>query len=211
MKNNEKKQIHPNPSDKELTSIMRINEVLKITAVLLLGISIGSTGLGTATAEETPAPIATDEILQGDLLNVCIDKKTGAMRAVATCKKTERKYSLGGPGPRGPKGDLGPEGKQGVQGVQGVKGDIGPLGPQGTQGPQGQQGFQGSTGPTGSVSGLRSSTITVWEPSAFLGSCGSFGYYALSSSTSLSQFGSSISLSKSCIHFTSRSVSIYAP
>ena len=190
---------------------MRKNDTIKFTLVLLLGISIGSIGLGTATAEETPTPTPAAVIPQGDLLNVCIDKKSGAMRAASTCKKTERSYSLGGPGPRGPKGDVGPEGKQGAQGVQGVKGDIGPLGPQGTQGPQGQQGFQGSTGPTGSVSGLRSSTITVWEPSSLLGSCGSFGYYALSPSTSLSQYGSSISLSKSCIHFTSRSVSVYAP
>lgn len=146
---------------------MRKNDAFKFTLALLLGISIGSIGLGTATAEETPAPTPAVEIPQGDLLNVCIDKKSGAMRAAITCKKTERSYSLGGPGPRGPKGDIGPEGKQGLQGVQGIKGDVGPLGPQGNQGPQGPQGNQGPTGATGSVSGLRTESIDFLSGSSF--------------------------------------------
>jgi len=190
---------------------MRKNDAFKFTLVLLLGISIGSIGLGTATAEETPTPTPAAVIPQGDLLNVCIDKKSGAMRAASTCKKTERSYSLGGPGPRGPKGDIGPEGKQGVQGVQGIKGDIGPLGPQGAQGPQGPQGFQGPTGATGSVSGLRTKSITVWEKS-FGSSCSSiFGFSALNGNTSLSSFGSTISLNKSCSTLTSSTESVYAP
>jgi len=191
---------------------MTKNESTKFSIALFAGILIGSLGLGNATAEETPTPtpIATP-VEQGDVISVCIDKKTGVMRAVSTCKKTERSYVLGGPGPKGPKGDVGPQGLVGPAGPQGSKGDVGPQGIVGPQGPQGLQGMTGATGPTGSVSGLRSSTITVWEPSSFLGSCGSFGYYALSPSTNLSQFGSTISLSKSCISFNSRSVSVYAP
>jgi hypothetical protein len=190
---------------------MRKNDALKFTLVLLLGISIGSIGLGTATAEETPVPTPAAVIPQGDLLKVCIDKKSGLIRASLTCKKTERAYSLGGPGPRGPKGDIGPEGKQGIQGVQGVKGDVGPLGLQGKQGIQGLQGFQGPTGATGSVSGLRTRSITVWEQS-FGSFCSSFsGFSVLNGNTSLSTFGSSISLNKSCSTLNSSTVSVYAP
>jgi hypothetical protein len=184
---------------------MTKNESTKFSIALFAGILIGSLGLGNATAEETPSPTPA---VQGDVISVCIDKKTGVMRAVPTCKKTERTYVLGGPGPKGPKGDVGPQGLVGPAGPQGSKGDVGPQGIAGPQGPQGLQGMTGATGPTGTVSGLRPSTITVWEPSSFLGSCGSFGYYALSPSTNLSQFGSTISLSKS---FNSRSVSVYAP
>jgi hypothetical protein len=200
-----------NPNNKELTWIMRKNDAFKFILVLLLGISIGSIGLGTATAEDTPVPTPAAAVPQGELLNVCIDKKSGAMRASSSCKKTERAYSLGGPGPRGPKGEIGPEGKQGVQGVQGVKGDVGPLGPQGSQGPQGPQGFQGPTGATGSVSGLRTRSITVWEQS-FGSFCSSFsGFSALNGNTSLSTFGSTISLNKSCSTLNSSTVSVYAP
>ena len=184
---------------------MRKNDIIKFTLVLLLGISIGSIGLGSATAEETPSPTSAALIPQGDLLNVCIDKKSGAMRAVSSCKINERAYSLGGPGPRGPKGDVGPEGKQGPQGIQGVKGDVGPIGPQGNQGPQ------GPTGATGSVSGLRTRSITVWEQS-FGSFCGSLlGFSALNGNTSLSTFGSTISLNKSCSTLNSSTVSVYAP
>jgi hypothetical protein len=182
-----------------------------IALSLLVGFGMGSTAIGTATAEEV---IATTEAPRGDVLRVCIDKKVGTLRAASKCKSTVRAYVLGGPGPQGPQGEKGDTGATGPQGIQGVKGDTGPQGLKGVQGERGIQGIQGFTGPTGAtgnVSGLRSSTITVWEPSSFLGSCGSFGYYALSPSTSLSQFGSSISLSKSCISFNSRSVSVYAP
>jgi hypothetical protein len=191
---------------------MTKNESTKVSIALFAGILIGSLGFGNATAEETPAPTPTAApVPQGNVISVCIDKKTGVIRAVSTCKKTERSYVLGGPGPIGPKGDVGPQGLVGPLGTQGVKGDVGPQGLVGPQGVQGTQGMTGGIGPTGSVSGLRSTTISVWEPSSIFGYCDSFGYSALSPSTSLSQFGSTISLTKSCINFSRRSVSVYAP
>jgi hypothetical protein len=145
------------------------------------------------------------------MLNVCIDKKTGAMRASKKCNKTERSYELGGPGPRGPKGDVGPQGPKGDVGPQGVKGDVGPQGLVGPQGNVGPQGLTGATGPTGSVSGLRTRSLTVWEQ-YFGGSCSSFlGFTALNGSTSLSTFGSTISLNKSCSTLYPSTVTVYAP
>jgi hypothetical protein len=134
---------------------MTKNESTKVSIALFAGILIGSLGLGIATAEETPIPIAP----QGDLLKVCIDKKSGAIRASTTCKKTEKPYALGGPGPQGiqgVKGDVGP------QGIQGVKGDVGPqglTGPVGSQGPAGPTGSAGPAGPAGSLAGLRTVTL----------------------------------------------------
>ena len=139
-----------------------------ITALaLVIGFGIGSSSVGLANAEETPT-VATAP--QGDLLKVCIDKKTGAMRAASKCKPTERLYVLGGPGPKGAQGDKGDLGAPGPQGIQGLKGDQGIQGIQGLvgeRGVQGQQGFTGATGATGSVSGLRTESIDFLSGSSF--------------------------------------------
>ena len=168
---------------------MTKNEITKVCTALFAGIIIGSLGLGMATAEETPTPTSTAApVPQGAVISVCIDKKTGVMRAAATCKKTERSYVLGGPGPVGPKGDVGPQGL------------VGP------------QGMTGATGSTGSVSGLRSKSITVWEQSFGGGSCsGYLGFTALNGNTSLSSYGSTISLNKSCSTLYPSSVTVYVP
>ena len=140
---------------------------------LLIGFFIGTSTLGTASAEETTSAPAT---LQGDLLKVCIDKKSGAIRAASKCKNTEKAYSLGGPGPQGPKGDVGSKGDQGIQGIQGVKGDTGAQGIQGIQGEkglQGERGLTGLTGATGSVSGLNKQSINFLNGGSFLGCPGS--------------------------------------
>ena len=126
---------------------------------LLVGIGIGTSVNWPAQAEET-ATVAADP--QGDLLKVCIDKKTGAMRAASKCKSTERLYVLGGPGPKGVQGEKGDVGATGPQGVQGLKGDQGIQGIQGLvgeRGLQGPQGFTGATGATGNISGLRTQNI----------------------------------------------------
>ena len=139
---------------------------------LLIGIGIGTSVNGPAQAEET-ATVSTAP--QGDFLKVCIDKKTGAMRAASKCKPTERLYVLGGPGPRGPQGEQGEVGVTGSQGIQGVKGDTGTQGIQGVvgeRGVQGAQGFTGVTGATGSVSGLRTTTIEYLAGSVY----GCLGY-----------------------------------
>ena len=192
---------------------MTKNEITKVCTALFAGILIGSLGLGMATAEETPTPTSTAApVPQGAVISVCIDKKTGVMRAASTCKKTERSYVLGGPGPVGPKGDVGPQGLVGPQGTQGVKGDVGPQGLVGPQGVVGPQGMTGATGSTGSVSGLRSKSITVWEQSFGGGSCsGYLGFTALNGNTSLSSYGSTISLNKSCSTLYPSSVTVYVP
>lgn len=178
---------------------------------LIVGFGIGSTTTGPAIAEETT--VATS-IPQGDVLKVCIDKKTGVIRAASKCKPTEKAYVLGGPGPQGIQGIQGEKGDTGAQGIQGVKGDTGPQGIQGIQGErglQGERGFIGATGATGSVSGLRTQSIQVWQKDIF-GSCsGLFGISMLSANTSLSQYSNTISLNKSCVSMSSSNVTVYAP
>ena len=193
---------------------MTKNESTKISIALFAGILIGSLGFGIASAEETPTPtptsVTSEEIPQGEMLSVCIDKKSGAMRAAKSCKKTERSYVLGGPGPRGPKGDVGPQGPKGDVGPQGARGEVGPQGQVGPQGNQGPQGLTGAPGPTGSVSGLRTKSITVWEQ-GYSSFCGSYGFYALNGNTSISTFGSTITLNKSCSSLIPSTVTVYAP
>ena len=124
---------------------------------------IGASGIAPSQAEEvTPAPV-----VQGEIIKVCINLKSGAIRAASKCdSKTERKTVLGGAGAQGPIGPQGEKGDTGSQGIQGVKGDTGSQGNQGIQGIQGErglqglQGFTGQTGATGSVSGLRRTNIT---------------------------------------------------
>ena len=134
---------------------------------LLIGFVIGASSLGSASAEETATATAAP---QGDLLKVCIDKKSGTIRASGNCKSTERAYVLGGPGPRGPQGL---QGQTGLTGPQGPKGDTGSQGEQGIQGVkgdqglQGLQGFTGATGATGSVSGLRVTSIDFLSASSY--------------------------------------------
>ena len=184
---------------------MKIEVDIRVIAAFVIGIFIGALAI---------QPVSAEPASQGEVLKVCIAKKTGVIRVANKCITGERATVLGGVGPQGEQGiqgEVGATGPQGPAGPQGPKGDQGLQGLQGIQGVQGERGFTGATGPAGVVSGLRYITITVWEPSSFLDTCGSFGYYALSPSTSLSTFGSKISLNKSCIGFNSKTVSVYAP
>jgi hypothetical protein len=134
---------------------------------LFIGIGIGTSVNGPAQAEETATAAAAS---QGDLLKVCIDNKSGAIRAASKCKSSERAYVLGGPGPRGPQGlqgQTGLTGPQGPKGETGSQGEQGIQGIKGDQGVQGIQGFTGATGATGSVSGLRTQSIDVLSGSAY--------------------------------------------
>ena len=141
---------------------MTKNESTKIAIALFSGILIGSFGLGTATADETPSPTpAAVAVPQGEVISVCIDKKTGIVRAASACKKTERSTTLGGSGPRGEKGDKGDVGVTGLQGSQGAPGT------------NGIDGRTGATGATGSITGLRSESIDFLSGSSF--GCPGFG------------------------------------
>jgi hypothetical protein len=141
---------------------MTKNESTKIAIALFAGILIGSIGLRSATANETPSPTPSAvAVPQGEVISICIDKKTGIMRAASTCKKTERSTTLGGSGPRGEKGDKGDTGATGLQGFQG------------TPGTNGIDGRTGATGATGSISGFRSESIDFLSGSYF--GCPGFG------------------------------------
>jgi len=191
---------------------------LQISTSLIIGLIIGSFGFGSASAEESPAPTQ-----QGQVLNICVDKKTSTLRAVKRCKATERAVLLGGTGPQGhqgQKGDIGAQGESGAvggtgatgsSGRDGTNGAVGAQGLQGERGLTGAQGNQGFTGATGATGSLRTKSITVWEQ-GYSSFCGSYGaFYALNGNTSLSQYGSTISLNKSCSSLYPSSVTVYAP
>jgi len=181
---------------------------------LLAGLVGSVIGVSANTAS------VAEEVAQGEVLTVCINKKTGAIKVANKCSKEERKTTLGGVGPQGPQGEKGDKGDTGAvgatgatgpQGATGATGANGLTGATGAQGPQGERGFTGATGATGYVSGLRTQSIEVWSRDIF-GSCSSFfGFSALSGSTSLSQYGNTISLNKSCVSMSSRNVTVYVP
>lgn len=190
---------------------MNYKELSRMAAVLIIGFLFGS-GIQPLHAED---PVPT-----GEILSVCINKKSGAIRVANKCTTAERKTVLGGVGARGEKGDKGDTGATGIAGEKGATGATGAMGPQGPQGPQGERGLtgatgaqgpQGFTGATGSVASLRTRSITVWDQT-YGSYCSSlFGFTALNGNTSLSTFGSSISLNKSCSTLTSSNVTVYAP
>ena len=178
-----------------------------IALSLLVGFGIGSITTGTATAEEVVAPT---EAPQGDLLKVCIDKKSGVIRAASKCKATEKSYVLGGPGPQGPQGEKGDTGATGPQGIQGVKGDTGLQGLKGIQGDrglQGIQGIQGFTGATGTVSGLSTRRIDFLSGAYSL--CNGLGTSASVVSGVSVGFSGNLSVSKTTLQGCS--MSVYAP
>ena len=195
---------------------MKIKELTRLFAVLLVGVFFGS-GM---------SPLHAEDPVVGEVLTVCINKKTGAIRVASKCSSTERKTVLGGVGARGEKGDKGETGATGITGETGATGAQGPAGTNGINGAVGERGLQGErgltgatgaqgpqgfTGATGSLASLRTRSITVWEQS-FGSYCSSiFGFTALNGNTSLSSFGSSISLNKSCSTLNSTNVTVYAP
>ena len=195
---------------------MKIKELTRLFAVLLVGVFFGS-GM---------SPLHAEDPVVGEVLTVCINKKTGAIRVASKCSSTERKTVLGGMGARGEKGDKGETGATGITGETGATGAQGPAGTNGINGAVGERGLQGErgltgatgaqgpqgfTGATGSLASLRTRSITVWEQS-FGSYCSSiFGFTALNGNTSLSSFGSSISLNKSCSTLNSTNVTVYAP
>ena len=103
---------------------------------LLIGFVLGINGTSPSNAETTSG--------QGEILNICINLKSGAIRASSKCdSKTERKTILGGVG---------------------AQGEQGPVGPAGPQGERGLTGATGAAGAAGSLSGLRSTTIKFFSP-----------------------------------------------
>ena len=109
---------------------------------LLIGFALGVTGTLPSNAE-TP-------LVQGEVLKVCINLKTGVIRVASKCdSKTERKTVLGGVGAQGAQGAQGVTGATGAQGEKGSTGDTGATGATGETGAQGLQGATGEKGGTG--------------------------------------------------------------
>ena len=185
---------------------------------LIIGFFLGMSGTLPSNAEETPAPV----VVQGEVLKVCINLKTGVIRVSNKCDtKTERKTVLGGAGAQGARGEKGDTGATGLtgevgltgatgaQGLQGVQGERGVTGLTGAQGPQG---FTGATGATGSVVGLRKTSLDFLSNS-FLG-CPGFGSSAnvlTSASLSYSSLLSSLRLNTSSTNLRGCSVTVYTP
>ena len=114
-------------------------KVLLPLFTLLIGFSLGINGISQSSAE-TP-------VVQGEVLKVCINLKTGVIRVSNKCDtKTERKTVLGSTGAQGIQGETG---ATGAQGIQGEKGDTGAQGIEGVTGATGAQGIQGEKGDTG--------------------------------------------------------------
>ena len=124
-------------------------KVITPLLTLLIGFALGVTGTLPSNAED-PAPV-----VQGEILKVCINLKTGVIRVANKCDtKTERKTILGGvgaQGAKGDKGDTGATGATGAIGAQGPQGSIGATGPQGERGLIGATGAIGAQGPQGSI------------------------------------------------------------
>jgi hypothetical protein len=177
---------------KELTMTITISKkVITPLLTLLIGFALGVTGTLPSNAED-PAPV-----VQGEILKVCINLKTGVIRVANKCDtKTERKTILGGvgaQGAKGDKGDTGATGATGAIGAQGPQGSIGATGPQGERGligatgaigAQGPQGSIGATGPQGER-GLTGATgaIGAQGPQGSIGATGPQGERGLTGAT----------------------------
>ena len=165
-------------------------------AVALLAGFVGSViGMSVNTAS------VAEEVAQGEVLTVCINKKTGAMKVANKCSKEERKTTLGGVGPQGVQGEkgdtgetgaVGATGATGATGLQGATGATGFTGATGAQGPQGERGFTGATGATGTVSGLRSTQISFLT-NDWLGCGTGFSFSSQSVVTDISTYTSGYS------------------
>ena len=165
-------------------------------AVALLAGFVGSViGMSVNTAS------VAEEVAQGEVLTVCINKKTGAIKVANKCSKEERKTTLGGVGPQGVQGEkgdtgdtgaVGATGATGATGLQGATGATGFTGATGAQGPQGDRGFTGATGATGTVSGLRSTQISFLT-NDWLGCGTGFSFSSQSVVTDISTYTSGYS------------------
>ena len=195
---------------------MKLKEITRLIAVLIIGFVFGS-GV-TPLHAENPVPT-------GEILNVCINKKTGALRVANKCTTAERKTVLGGIGARGEKGDKGDTGATGSTGETGATGAQGPAGTNGmngAQGPQGErgltgatglqgpQGFTGATGATGSVAGMSTRSLNFLSNS-FIG-CPGFGTsVSVVTDVSLSTFLGTTRLYPTSTTLRGCSVTVYTP
>ena len=187
---------------------MKARELTRLIGVLAIGFLLGS-GISPLNAAD---PVSTT----GEILKVCINTKTGAIRVASKCTTAERKTVLGGVGATGEKGDTGAIGEKGDTGAQGpagtngnngATGATGPQGEKGLTGAQGSQGFTGATGATGSISSLSTRRIDYLSGPYSL--CNGLGTSASVVGGVSVGFSGSLSVSKTTLQGCS--VTVYAP
>lgn len=147
--------------------MFRKKPIAAILAMLVGFVAGNAFGGGTGVLAEGDSPVPPQ------VVNICVEKKTGAMRLPPNgkCAKGKEILTPFAAGPAGPQGPAGPAGPQGAVGPAGPQGLQGATGPQGNVGPMGPTGL---TGPAGTVSGLRRRSISFYT--------GSFGGCSLGQS-----------------------------
>jgi hypothetical protein len=113
---------------------------LRRQAVSYVALFVALSGTSYAALRATPS---------ASTIQACVNKKTGALRVLATakkkCKRGERALAFNGRGPAGAAGAQGADGSPGAQGPQGL---------------QGQQGLPGNDGPPGPSTGAAGGDLT---------------------------------------------------
>jgi hypothetical protein len=111
---------------------------------------------------------------QGNVINGCLNKKTGALRIASACNKSETRISWNQTGPKGDPGQPGPPGNDGLPGKDGLPGM---PGKDGLPGMPGKDGLPGPPGPgvlqvydvngqsLGMYAGFEGDSARVWVPS----------------------------------------------
>jgi hypothetical protein len=194
---------------------MKLRQITQLVAVLVVGFMLGS-GM---------SPLHAEDPVVGEVLTVCINKKTGVLRVANKCTTAERKTVLGGVGARGEKGekgdtgatgaqgDTGATGAQGAAGTNGINGAPGERGPQGERGLtgatglQGPQGFTGATGAQGTMSGLSTRRLDFLSGPYSL--CNGLGTSASVVGNVSVGFSGNLSVSRTTLQGCS--VTVYAP
>jgi hypothetical protein len=93
----------------------------------MCGAVIGAGVLLPAASATTRAVTRGHAASAAARIHACANKKTGALRIAAKCKKTERVVTWSVVGPQGLQGAQGAQGSPGAQGSQGVQGPPGPA------------------------------------------------------------------------------------
>ena len=158
---------------------MNVKELSRLVTVLVIGFLFGS-GL---------TPLHAEDPVTGEILKVCINTKSGAIRVANKCANTERKTVLGGVGAKGDKGDTGATGEKG------------------------ETGATGATGATGTVSGLRTQTIKFLQEPYSIGGGFCLGSYSVVTGVSsyYDSFLKATNVTATKGYLNSCSMTVYAP
>jgi hypothetical protein len=180
--------------------------MFRVKTLLLVAAMLGGFLVGTSTTLGGKVLADGDVPITSQVVNICVEIKTGAMRLPPNGKCVKGKERLT-PFAAGPQGVPGPAGPAGPQGSVGLAGPPGPQGVAGLQGPAGPIGATGFTGPAGTVSGLRRRTISFYT--GFYGGCG-IGQSVVTA-VSYNSWSTYNPISTSTTNLECTSVSVYVP